>query len=699
MTHLTALPSHTQGSEQLQFVTSTEYPAQVSYEEHRSSLIDLRLQQFPAITSYSPIQGSRGSTVYVYFQSEYNLLADPRPYITLMFGQKQCENAVLAQLEPRASHYQYELSTEVPPFVSTNWSSPAVPLQLVMSTPTIQEPKAVEVGTFTYVDQANHTPQSNPRKRKVSDGSEEIQRPTKRPSTQQLQIKDGDDYSGISYTPGGTSPYSPFLPTPTSGSMVYGGIGLSRAPTQSSYHQHPSPRQHMPQYSVSSTASQPSIKVPSPHTPTWSPSFATVNKAARSPMTPAGRPAPIQSPAKTANPPLIRTSTMQHSPSSSMSMPSTQSAQAFNPYAMYPHKAILKLNGDLESMVDQWGMDEWDAKRRLVEFTRRQTGNTIHAEFKATAPEDRTPQSICISCIYWEERKECYVTSVDTIYLLESLVAVRFTVEEKNRIRRNLEGFRPLTVSKAKPESEEFFKVIMGFPNPKPRNIEKDVKVFPWKILGHALKKIIGKYVSFSRYDLRLQTYLTYPKSASYSSTAGALHQANPGALLTPVSSSYASTEHSEAGNATHRATSPRSGSDSTSTSTYANSLTSTAISPRVQQLKQSPALLSVSGPPDLRVTVPTMAPPYASLPATHSYYPPPVSAQLSHPHGLGQQPLTAPVSRSPWDFATFVNTSPATAMPTTSQALHYSRVSTSVGPNQDYIPVSYSMSHQTSGA
>jgi hypothetical protein len=36
----------------------------------------------------------------------------------------------------------------------------------------------------------------------------------------------------------------------------------------------------------------------------------------------------------------------------------------------------------------------------------------------------------------------------------------------------------------------------MGFPNPKPRNIEKDVKVFPWDILSSALKKIIGKYVS-----------------------------------------------------------------------------------------------------------------------------------------------------------------------------------------------------------
>jgi len=26
--------------------------------------------------------------------------------------------------------------------------------------------------------------------------------------------------------------------------------------------------------------------------------------------------------------------------------------------------------------------------------------------------------------------------------------------------------------------------------------MEKDVKVFQWKILSHALKKIIGKYVS-----------------------------------------------------------------------------------------------------------------------------------------------------------------------------------------------------------
>ena len=79
----------------------------------------------------------------------------------------------------------------------------------------------------------------------------------------------------------------------------------------------------------------------------------------------------------------------------------------------------------------------------------------------------------------------------------ESLLAIQTTVEEKNSIRRNLKGFRPLKVTKARVDSEEFFKVIMGFPNPKLRNIEKDAKVFPWKMeyLAHELKQIIGKYI------------------------------------------------------------------------------------------------------------------------------------------------------------------------------------------------------------
>lgn len=37
----------------------------------------------------------------------------------------------------------------------------------------------------------------------------------------------------------------------------------------------------------------------------------------------------------------------------------------------------------------------------------------------------------------------------------------------------------------------------MGLSQPKPRNIEKDVKAFKWSSFGDALVKIIGKYVSF----------------------------------------------------------------------------------------------------------------------------------------------------------------------------------------------------------
>ena len=201
-----------------------------------------------------------------------------------------------------------------------------------------------------------------------------------------------------------------------------------------------------------------------------------------------------------ANPPLIRTSTLQspQSPAPDTSIPSP----SFNPYSIYPqNRAVLRIEGDLESMSKDWTEDERKVRRRLIEFNRSQSGNTIKTSFHPVTLESRAPNSICISCIWWKEREEAFVTSVDTIYLLESLVAVRFTVEEKNRIRRNLEGFRPLTVAKGKDDSDDFFKRIMSFPNPKPRNIEKDVKVFPWTILPSALKKIIGKFVSVSRID------------------------------------------------------------------------------------------------------------------------------------------------------------------------------------------------------
>ncbi|KAL6404752.1 hypothetical protein AUP68_11581 [Ilyonectria robusta] len=175
---------------------------------------------------------------------------------------------------------------------------------------------------------------------------------------------------------------------------------------------------------------------------------------------------------------------------------SNSGGNSYHSVSMYGNKAVLKIQGKLGSMAENWSQEEWDNRRRIVRFQKNQRGSTLTASFQPVSVIERPPNSICISCIWWAEKTECYVTSVDIIHLLEQLVAApnRFSVEEKNRIRSNLEGFHPLTVSKAKPESEEFFKIIMAFPNPKPRIIEKDVRVFPWKILESALKKIVGKY-------------------------------------------------------------------------------------------------------------------------------------------------------------------------------------------------------------
>ncbi|KAI7892076.1 uncharacterized protein EV154DRAFT_602015 [Mucor mucedo] len=202
-----------------------------------------------------------------------------------------------------------------------------------------------------------------------------------------------------------------------------------------------------------------------------------------------------------------------------------QSNMNGHPFAGVLSKANLNITGDLMEMTYTWTQDEWTNGRRLVEFWRRQGGDDklsqsddetiseVECGFKPIEQELYQQQRIrenlaaqkdssikkrsnplVVSCIYWQERNDYFITSVDCIYLLEGLIGVQFTVEEKNRIRRNLEGFRPLTVSKCKPECADFFKLIMSFPHPKPRNIEKDVKVFSWKTLPNALRKIIRKY-------------------------------------------------------------------------------------------------------------------------------------------------------------------------------------------------------------
>lgn len=488
--------------DQMDFPASSYYQPTANYEVEQQPFAGYDSQKNPAVivTSYTPQTGPQGSPIYVYIDSVYDLSIHTSITLTLMFATRLCPSQ-LTPLGARRNTYQYVLAAEAPTFQSTGWHSPRVPLRLQLH----DDSGAIETGSieagvsFFYTDGDNHPDPASPddlsRKRKMHiESLENVRLPAKRASNQQLHSGVVEPYPSVPYSQSDSLAYLKSSQSDPLSSAQGRSASYGRTPNQRQFQHSTASRRSSQNFSSAPTSAQSLMKAPSP---SWGSPYAS-NHPGRSPglaPTSASRIMSMPSPPSSANPPLIRTSTLQQSSSSS----SSSAGGSFNPYAIYPHsRATLKINGDLDSMVEHWTPDEWSAKRRIVRFGRSQSGSEIHTNFEPVAPDDRPPSGICISCILWAERQEFFVTSVDTIFLLESLIGVVFTVEEKNRIRRNLEGFRPMTVSKAKSDKESFFKVIMGFPVPKPRNIEKDVKVFPWKILAHALKKIIGKYVSIA---------------------------------------------------------------------------------------------------------------------------------------------------------------------------------------------------------
>ncbi|KAI0150726.1 hypothetical protein GGR57DRAFT_492975 [Xylariaceae sp. FL1272] len=458
----------------------------------------------PALISYQPTRGVFGTKVMIKITAPYDLITSN---FFLAFGsQKSPAQAVRDATD--ASGLVYLVTSDTPQLEDVVDPSRNVPLSLLIESADGQTTLAsINVGTFTYhntqVVSAEGPHEEVTRKFSRSPEQEEQQRtsPSKPQDTDQLMDAAATNTYG----------YAPTAHQAVASNYDAAGY-TSNSNMLSTYHR--------PSYAADYPRPPSLLKAPS-----WANPYGS---SLTSPRSPPGihhlaipRPSTTTLPIPTSSvPQLIRTSTLQQSGSSS--------GGQLNPYALYSTKAVLKISGDLDSMAKNWTPEECENGRRLVLFHKKQSGSTLQTSFKAVSVSDRPPNSICISCIYWAEKGECFVTSVDTISLLEQLVVApaRFSVEEKNRIRRNLEGFRPLTVSKAKADSEEFFKIIMGFPNPKPRNIEKDVKVFPWKILASALKKIIGKYSASPSPSPGL-----HHSGPSYHSVSG------PPALLTPVSS------------------------------------------------------------------------------------------------------------------------------------------------------------------
>lgn len=471
------------------------------------------------VQSLHPTTGSRGTKVSLKVTCPYDLLGSSMtassPFVYVLFGSHRCTAQVTRDSRDSNGSCTYTVRAEAPQFLSTGCPSLAnVPLTLVLESASGEEmARVANIGAFSYQD-PHGAGVGNVAVRASDDNSPpDLASPKTRSPVQQASPPHGPHQDGQTRAKT-ASPASHHntLPEDSSTNNTYGfSHGLSTAnaaahvqtqgPVHSAYtsagpgaYTHGSSNM-LSSYRGASLAadpySRPQPMLRSPHGSGWvfgSPIEAMRGSASampHSPHAPITRPSltPLQ-PTGSATPQLVRTSTI------------AQPAGGYPGYGVYQEKVTLKLIGDLGAMAEGWTQEEWENKRRLVLFRKQQTGSVLTVSFKPVSAAERPPHSICISCIWWEEKKACYVTSVDTIHLLEQLLAApnRFGVDEKNRIRRNLEGFRPATVSKARAESEEFFKVIMGFGNPKPRNIEKDVKVFHWKDLAGALYKIISKY-------------------------------------------------------------------------------------------------------------------------------------------------------------------------------------------------------------
>ena len=164
----------------------------------------------------------------------------------------------------------------------------------------------------------------------------------------------------------------------------------------------------------------------------------------------------------------------------------------------------VEVASDVQQIYGGWTPTE---DRLLVEFWREWHNNSLKIWCGVIPPEDYRPNAgrIVVSCIYWELQEERFwITSVDIISLLKQLLNINFEDEEKGRIRRNIEGYGLKTVrassgrgdrARVVPDTSNdlLYTLIMGFGHPKPRNMQKDIKIFPWNTLLKALPDVIPK--------------------------------------------------------------------------------------------------------------------------------------------------------------------------------------------------------------
>lgn len=358
-------------STEMPFIPTSTYESRGAAYQAQFPFIDARSRHdsgAPEIIHYSPSRGRPGDKLSIHLRANYDLTERQITFFFIMFGSRRCETA-LTKLDRNGDYFNYALTTDIPPHEVTTVLDGQMELKLNMEDEYGRILDVFHVGDFTYTDIGAYPSYSSSQdrslKRKYSvsslENSEYLRSPAKR-----IYAKPRENSNAYTTSHSSVSPAASYVQASLPASFSYGGY--ERIPQQQSQAYTHQASNSKGLYAVPSGIgiAQPSIKTQSsPSLPSYSP-YSAASQTGRSPAsisaTPARTPA-MPSPASLANPPLIRTSTIQ--PASTAITPAPGHSQAFNPYAMYPNsKANLKIDGELEKMAEGWTTDEWDAKRR-----------------------------------------------------------------------------------------------------------------------------------------------------------------------------------------------------------------------------------------------------------------------------------------------------------------------------------------------
>lgn len=180
----------------------------------------------------------------------------------------------------------------------------------------------------------------------------------------------------------------------------------------------------------------------------------------------------------------------------------------------------LDIVGDLQRMVCDWTSGESDEGRRLVNF---QQVDRIQSHI-VLAPRSmplgtRRPGAAYMNCV--ATPRGHYFTVTNFVQLFAFILNRRLGRREIARIRRDLDYYRPITMTER--EGPDFERITGMTVEPRPCSKRSPFKMIPWELLLAALERVATRYVSHLYAQRRPNSLLT---TCSFSSRRRCLQRA-----------------------------------------------------------------------------------------------------------------------------------------------------------------------------